>query len=196
MISENFIYFGVFLNSIGSVVYITDTIKGTTQPNRVTYFLWALSAMIAFASQVSQGVGTQVLLSFIVGFWPLLVLISSFLNKKSYWKITKFDIACGVFSLLGLILWMVTKVGNLAIVFAILADTLASFPTIKKSFTDPESETIWPYFFGAIFAGLVILTIKNWNFETYGYPFYILTMNIILTTLIKFDFKKLLSQRS
>ena len=194
MISENFIYFGVFLNSIGSVVYITDTIKGTTQPNRVTYFLWALSAMIAFASQVSQGVGTQVLLSFIVGFWPLLVLISSFLNKKSYWKITKFDIVCGVFSLFGLILWIVTKVGNLAIVFAILADTLASFPTIKKSFTDPESETIWPYFFGAIFAGLVILTIKNWNFETYGYPFYILTMNIILTTLIKFDFKKLLKK--
>jgi len=194
MISENFIYFGVFLNSIGSVVYITDTIKGTTQPNRVTYFLWALSAMIAFASQVSQGVGTQVLLSFIVGFWPLLVLISSFLNKKSYWKITKFDIVCGVFSLFGLILWIVTKVGNLAIVFAILADTLASFPTIKKSFTNPESETIWPYFFGAIFAGLVILTIKNWNFETYGYPFYILTMNIILTTLIKFDFKKLLKK--
>jgi hypothetical protein len=195
MINENFIYLGFFLNSIGSVSYIVDIIKGVVKPNRVTYSLWGLAAMITFASQVSQNVGIfQSSLSFVVGFWPLMVLVASFSNKKAYWKITKFDIACGAFSLAGLILWMVTKVGNLAIIFAILADILASFPTIKKSYTNPETETIWPYLSGAIFAGLVILTIKNWNFETYSYPIYILTMNIILTTLIKFDFKKLLKK--
>src|SRR3989339_40446 len=192
MINENFIYLGILLNSIGSVSYIIDTVKGKVKPNRVTFFLWALAPLIAFASEIKQGVGLQSLLAFVVGFWPLLTLIASFTNKKSEWKITKFDIVCGLLSLFGLILWLVTKVGNIAIIFSILADGLAAVPTIKKSYQYPETENGWIYSSGAIYAGITILTIKTWNFPHYAFPIYLFITNTILAALIQFNFKKLL----
>ncbi|MEK7096738.1 MAG: hypothetical protein AAB859_00300, partial [Patescibacteria group bacterium] len=71
MINENFIYLGILLNSIGSISYIIDTVKGKVKPNRVTFFLWALAPLIIFFSEIKQGVGMQSLLAFVVGFWPL-----------------------------------------------------------------------------------------------------------------------------
>ena len=196
MISENFIYLGLFLNSLGSISYLVDTVRGKAKPNRVTYFIWGSAPLIAFFSQYKQGVGIQSLLALGVGFWPLMIFIGSFFNKKAEWKITKFDIICGVLSVLGIILWMITKNGNMAIIFSIIADTLASFPTIKKSFLYPETENIWIYFSGIIYALIVLLTVKDWSFATFGFPLYIFLLNITITSLIKIDFKKLLSSRS
>lgn len=195
MINENFIYLGILLNSVGSISYIIDTVKGKVKPNRVTFFLWALAPLIIFFSEIKQGVGMQSLLAFVVGFWPLLMLLASFVNKKAEWKITKFDIICGGLSLLGLVLWLVTKIGNIAIIFGIMADFLAALPTIKKSYYFPKTETIWPYFTGAIYAGITLLTIKIWNFPHYAFPIYLFIANTILVVFIQFDFKKLIKSR-
>lgn len=196
MINENFIYVGVLLSSIGVISYIIDIFKGKVKPNRVSYFLWALAPMIAFFSEIKQGVGIQSLLTFFVGFWSLLVLLASFANKKAYWQITTFDLICGALSVLGLILWLVTKVGNIAIVFSIIADGLAGLPTIKKSYYFPKTENVWPYFAGVIYSAITLLTIKTWNFAQYGFPAYLLVVNIILTSFIQFDFKKVFRTRS
>jgi len=196
MINENFIYLGVFLNSLGSISYAIATLKGKAKPNRVTFFLWALAPLIAFYSEVKQGVGIQSLQAFIVGFGPLMVLSASFLNKKSVWKITRFDIICGVLSILGLILWLITKVGNIAIIFSIMADGLATLPTIKKSYNFPQTESVWIYMSGGVCSAITLLTIKTWSFPHYAFPTYILIANIILTSLIWFDFKKLLKTGS
>lgn len=192
MINENYIYLGLFLNSLGSISYLLDTVSGKAKPNRVTYFIWGLAPLIAFFSQYKQGVGIQSLLALGVGLWPALIFIGSFFNKKAEWKITGFDIVCGILSVLGLVLWSVTKIGNLAIIFSIFADTLAAFPTVKKSYYYPESENIWIYFSGVIYAFIVLLTVKDWSFAIYGFPLYIFFLNIIITFLIKFNFKKLL----
>ena len=196
MINENFIYLGAFIFSIGSISYIIDTFKGKTKPNRVTFLLWAIAPLIAFFSEISQGVGLQSLLPFIVGFFPLLIFLASFVNKKAEWKITNFDITCGVLSLLGLFLWFVTKIGNIAIIFSIMADGLAALPTLKKSYYYPETENAWIYITGAIYAGITLLTIKTWNFPHYGFTIYLLLANIIIASLIKFDFKKSLKTGS
>ena len=100
--------------------------------------MWALAPMVAFAAQLSEGVGLQSLVTFAAGFTPLMVLIASFMNRKSVWVITKFDIYCGVLSLSGLLLWFVTREGSIAILFAIIADGLAAAPTIVKSWKHPE----------------------------------------------------------
>ena len=96
---------------------------------------------MAFGAELHEGVGIQALMTFIVGFSPFLVFLASFVNKKSYWKITKFDVVCGALALLGLSLWLVTREGNAAIAFAIAGDTFAGIPTFKKAFTHPETES-------------------------------------------------------
>lgn len=184
MIDEKFIIIGVILQSIGGASYIIDTIKGKVQPNKVSWLLWSIAPLIAFSAMIQQGVGLQSLVTFIVGFVPLIIFIASFVNKKAKWEVNKLDIVCGILSILGLILWAVTKVGNVAIFFSIFADGLAAIPTIIKAYKFPESESPTVYSLGIINALIGILTITNWNFETYGFPIYLLLINSLFSFLI------------
>lgn len=163
---------GFIINFIGTSSYLIDTLKGKIKPNRVTFFIWPLAAFIAFLAQVQQKVGYQALFTFSVFLLPFSVFVASFFNKKAYWKLTTFDLGCGALSIVGLILWQITKVGNVAIAFSILADGLATLPTIVKAYRYPETESAWPWATASINGLLVILTIKNWNFATYGFPIY------------------------
>jgi len=194
MINENFVILGVIIAFLGGLKYVFETIKGNTKPNKVTWFLWALAPLIAFAAELKQGVGIQSWMTFVVGFTPLLVFLASFINKQAYWKLTRFDLICGALALLGLLLWYVTRVSNIAILFSILADGLAAVPTIVKSYRYSETEDYFVYLASAISAGLTLLTITTWNFATFGFPIYILTICLILFTLIKFKIGKLLNK--
>jgi hypothetical protein len=193
MLNPNFVILGVLFELIGGSSYLIDTAKGKIKPNKVTWFLWAFAPLIAFVAELKQGVGILSLMTFIVGFMPLLIFIASFFNKKSYWKIGSLDIICGVLSLLGVIIWSFTKVGNIAILFSILADLLAAVPTIVKSYTNPETENDLLYLFAMFNSGIAILTIHSWNFENYGFPIYIFLIDLLLFVLIRFKLGKALS---
>lgn len=52
MLNENFVILGAVIFAIGSLSYLIDTLKGKVKPNRVTFFLWALAPLIAFAAEV------------------------------------------------------------------------------------------------------------------------------------------------
>src|SRR3990167_7836693 len=99
MISPYFVLLGVAFNFFGGLTYLSDTLKGKVKPNRVSWGIWAVAPLIAFLAQVKQGVGIQSLMTFMVGFMPLVIFISSFFNKKSYWQIGRLDIFCGLLSL-------------------------------------------------------------------------------------------------
>lgn len=187
MIHENFIYLGAVLNLIGSTSYVIDTLKGKTKPNRVTWFLWALAPMIAFGAMLGEGVSiTGGLMTFMVGFGPLLVLLASFVNKKSVWKITRFDVICGVLSLIGVGLWLLTRTGEVAIIFTIVADGLAALPTLVKAFKEPETESYLIFLFGAISASITLLAAKVWDLNHIGFALYIFIVCALAFVLIKF----------
>jgi len=191
VINDNFVFLGAAIFAFGSIGYFLDTLKGKVKPNRVTWFIWTLAPLIAFAAQIKEGVGIhQSLLTFMVGFIPLLIFIASFVNKKAYWKIGKLDIICGVLSLVGLLLWQIIGTGLIAIVFAIIADGLAALPTVIKSYKFPETENWVLYFANAVSAGITMLTIKVWNLATFVFPLYILLLTGLLSVLIKFKIGK------
>ena len=121
-----------------------------------------------------------------VGLSPLLIFIASFVNKKAQWKLGTFDFACGALSLLGILLWHLTKTGDVAITFSIIADGLAALPTIMKSFSYPETENGWVYLTAAISALLNLMNINNWKFTHYLFPLYILIVCLIIFSLEKY----------
>jgi hypothetical protein len=186
MIDERFVFIGVALSLYGELIYLINTLKGKTKPNKVTWFFWALAPLIAFAAEVKKGVGLPSLMTLSVGLGPLFVFIASFVNKKSYWELHKTDYFYGGLALLGIIIWQVTGEGNIAIFFSILADGFAAIPTVIKSYFKPESEISIAYSLPAINAGIALLTIKTWNFAHWGFPVYIFVICTIIYILIKF----------
>jgi hypothetical protein len=190
MINQNFVILGAIIAAVGSASYLIDTLKGKVKPNRVSFLLWSLAPLIAFFAEIKQGVGIQALMTFVVGFLPLTIFIASFVNKKAEWKLTGFDLMCGALSIVGLVLWYITKSANIAIIFSILADGLAALPTVVKSFNYPETESAWPYFASTISGILTLLTVKVWNLANIGFPLYIILITLVIFSLVQFKLGK------
>src|SRR6185436_13278404 len=186
MLSKNFVIIGTVIGAVGAIAYLVDTIKGKVKPNRVSFLLWSIAPFIAFAAQIKQGVGLESLMTFSTGFLPLMTFIASFVNKKAEWKITRFDLICGFLSILGLVLWWITKVGNVAIFFSIMADGLAAVPTIVKSYKYPDTELAWPWIASVVGVVLTLLTIRVWSFANSGFIVYILIVDTLIYALVQF----------
>ena len=193
MLPSYFVLIGTLIGAAGSVAYLIHTIKGKVKPNRVSFLLWSIAPFIAFAAQIKQGVGLEALMTFSTGFLPLMVLTGSFLNKNAEWKLTKFDLLCGLLSIVGLALWQITKVGNVAIFFSILADTLAAVPTIVKAYKYPDTELAWPWISTSIGVVLTLLTLKELSFANSGFIIYIFFIDLIIFILVQFRIGERLS---
>lgn len=186
MIDEKFVLLALLLNTYGDLKYLVATIKGQIKPNKVTWLFWAIAPMVAFSAEISKGVGWASIMTLSVGLNPLLVFFATFINKKAEWKITLFDMICGLLSLFGIVLWVMTSDANLAIFFAILADFFAGVPTLIKSYYHPETENASPFIFACLAAIVTLATIKTWDFAYYGFPVAIFVFCSIFVLLIKF----------
>ncbi|OIP97742.1 hypothetical protein AUK40_02620 [Candidatus Wirthbacteria bacterium CG2_30_54_11] len=184
---------GATAQLLGILSYIRNTIKGKTRPNRVTWLLWALAPMIGTVAALSDGVRWAILPVFMAGFGPLLVLIASFFNKQSYWQLKPFDYLCGLFSLLAMVLWAITRQPEVAIVFAILSDAFAAIPTLMKSWTHPETESIGPFIGGVLSQSTAFFAIQTWTLTSVAFPSYLVILNlwfIAIMTRYRFTHKK------
>lgn len=187
---EYVVVVGFFIAQFGSFVYLRDTLRGVTQPNKVSFFLWALAPFIATAAALSDGVTWAVLPVFSAGFGPFLIFCASFVNKKACWKITKFDWICVFFAVFALILWQITKNPVLAIGFAILADGAASLPVFRKSWTHPHSETALAYLMLALGQLTAFFAMKEFSFVEMAFPVYLIVLCVTLFLLISVGQKR------
>lgn len=155
------------------------------QPNRVSYLMWSLAPLVAFFAQMKEGVGISALLTLSVGLIPFSIFIATFFAKATPWKLTSFDFICGLLSLIGLIIYIFTQVGEIAILFSILADGLAAIPTIKKSFYFPETESGMTYLAGLISVIITMLTYTTWSFTTTGFSVYLFVAYFVIFVLVQ-----------
>ena len=130
----------------------------------------------AFSVELHSGVGLRALTTFVIGFMPLLVFIASFHNPAAIWKIRRLDYACGAMSLAGTAAWLVTRNGVVAIIAAIVADFMAGLPTMMKSWSNPESETVASYIGAVLNSGILLLTIQHWTVDEAAFPLFIFSM--------------------
>jgi hypothetical protein len=174
----------VFVAALGSLiaasVYIRSMFRGQTKPNRITWLMWTIAPLVATAASVSNGVGWAAIPVFISGFSPLLVFTASFFSKKAYWKLSTFDYLCGILSGLAVALWLQTNNPNLAIVFAIISDSLAAVPTITKAWHNPETESAWPFIIGTFSPLTSFLAAMTWTFSELAFPTYLIAINAFI----------------
>jgi len=182
-----FVMVGIAISSAGAIVYLVATLRGEARPNRVSLFLWSVVPLIAFAAQVRQGVGLAAIMTLATGVLPFLVFLATFVNRRAVWNLTVFDVSCGVLSVVGLILWQVTQVGNLAIGLSIVADAFAAIPTVVKAFRYPNTEVPWPWLATCAGVLLTILTLERFTFANAAFIIYIFVLNLLIYVLVRFQ---------
>jgi hypothetical protein len=105
--------------------------------------------------------------------------MSTFFAKQPKWEIKRFDLVCGLLSIIGFILWIAFGEANFAIVFAILADGLAFLPTLLKAYKYPETENPWTFMMGTIAALIAVAVVTTHDFKHLAFPLYILVVDIM-----------------
>jgi len=158
MLDVHFVLLGAVVASVGTAFYLRDTLRGVTQPNRVTWLLWSAAPLLAFAVEVREGVGLRSLMTFVVGFSPLLIFLASFHNRASYWRIGWLDYLCGVVSVAGLGVWLATRHGTVAIAAV--------------------------YFGSTANAAITLLTIRTWTTAVDAFPLYIAFISTVEIALV------------
>ena len=184
VLDERFVILGAVAAMVGVGRYVWATVAGEAKPNRVTWACWAFAPLLAFAAELQEGVGLRSVMTFVVGFGPLLILVASFLNHEAYWRLGPFDLACGVLSIVALIGWAVTRSGVVAIVLALLADLVAGVPTFVKAWRHPQTEEPLLFALSIVNAGIALLTIDEWSTAEVAFPAYIAVIGVALTVVV------------
>lgn len=183
MLPESCALVGAIIGSLGGIYYLVETLAGRAQPNRITWLLWGIFPMVIFVAQRAQGVAGVSWASFVAGLTPLLVVAASFFNRNAYWKTEPRDYGLMAAALLGLLLWALTDKPNLALLCSLLADGLASLPTLLKSYRHPRSESWRAYAVSAVGFGISLLSVQTHNLENTAFVAYLFLLNGTLAAL-------------
>lgn len=171
----------VGVSLIGGIAYVRDMFAGKSKPNLVSWGLWALAPLIATGAAITSGAdiwGTARV--FISGFVPFSIFAFGLFVRQSYWKLTRFDLLCGLLSFIALGAWLIADAPVAAILLAIVADLLACVPTIAKGWKNPETETALTFLMGLTSSVITIPAIPVWNLENASFQLYLLLINLVL----------------
>ncbi|TQS45536.1 hypothetical protein [Cryptosporangium phraense] len=172
------------INLVNGGIFVSQVVQRRIVPHMVTWLFWSIGPYLAFAAQLSEGVGLPALVTFVVGLDPTVIFFVALFYGNSTWRISRFDVACGVAAAVGLILWAVFWEARLAILFAIVADALAAVPTFRKAFVDPATEN-WRLYGLLAASGLITYASSpERGFAVTAFAGYLALLGIALSVLI------------
>lgn len=175
--------FGSFVVLIGATIpYMVDIAKGRARPARSARVMLLLLIAVTLFQQKGLGVGGA--LSLTIAELIISIMLLGLALKHGEGGLTKSDKICYMLLALDVVFWLVTKNNLLALHLSIIADTVAFWPTLSKTWRDPKSETALFFWSGVISPLFAIAAEENPSYQTLIFPVYIGVINLIEVALI------------
>lgn len=172
----------VVLAFVAYVPYFRDTINGKTTPHVYSWFIWGFLTTIVYALQVSAGAGVGSWVTLSVAVISFLIFFLGLRNGKK--DITKSDTIFFILSLVALFLWLIAKEPVLSVILAVSIDMLGFFPTIRKSWNKPYSETLSLYELNSFRHLLSLLALQKYNVVTWLNPVVWILANALFSLML------------
>lgn len=158
----------VVLTFVGYVPYTRDVLKGKTKPHIFSWFIWGISTFVIYALQVKAGGGSGSWVTLSVAIIMLFIFFLAF--KYGEKDIKNIDIAFLVSALLALFFWFFVEQPIVSMVLLTAVDVLGFLPTIRKSWNNPESETLSTYAINGFRHALSVFALAEYNLITVLFP--------------------------
>ena len=164
------------------VPYLKGIIAGQTRPHAFSWIIWSILASVAFGGQLKAGAGGGAWINGLVALVCAMIAIIAL--RKNEQIITKGDWASFIAACLTIPVWILTGNPLYAIILVTIIDTLAFYPTFRKSWFKPYEESPFAY----ILFGLQYLTsvfaMEKINWTTTLYPVWLTFMNALFVVMI------------
>lgn len=151
------------------IPYIRSILRGDTHPHVFSWVIWGLTTIVAFAAQLAGGGGW--------GAWPIGVsgCITIGVAVMAYQRrgdisITPLDVFFFVTALLALPFWYFTDDPLWAIILLSFADSVGTWPTLRKCWDNPYKEELTMYVL-LLFRNLIsIAALQSLSWTTVLFP--------------------------
>lgn len=172
----------IVLSIVGYIPYLKDIRKGKTKPHAYSWLIWSILSFVVFFAQLSRGAGYGTYFNFVTGLISLVILYFGFKKgEKNFTVSDKFALTVG---LVAIPIWLITKEPFYAILIATFIDVVAFWPTIRKTWLRPHSET-WSSFLISGFKYLCgVLAIQSYSKTTLLYPLVLVFINFGFVSMI------------
>lgn len=175
-----------------SYLYIRDIFRGNTKPHTYTWLIWSIVTVIAFLGQWVSGGGPGSWATGVAAIVTIITLILSLNGKYGTKDITNFDKVCLVLAILSILPWVLTKNVLWSVLLATFIDLIAFFPTMRKTWHAPRSESLGSMWVDAIKHALSTVSMGTYSIVTMIYPIAVLATKFVIIGEIIFlrKFKK------
>jgi uncharacterized protein with PQ loop repeat len=173
---------GIVLVIVGQIPYVINVLKKKTTPHFYTWLIWSITTIIIFLGQVTAGAGAGAWITGVNGAMTIFItLLSLKYGTKDVRAVDTFFLCL---ALLGIVLWMLTSDPLYSVVLSSIIGVVAYFPTIRKSWKDPQSETASLYGISFVRHILSLFALSSYNITTIIYPLSAGIMNAITLAVV------------
>ena len=164
------------------IPYLRDIFKKKTQPHIYYWLIWAIAQAIGGAAQLKDGAGYGSLALAVGAALCFVIFILSF--KYGTRNITRFDGFCLLASLTAIIFYMTLKNPLWAVIAVTIVDFVAYLPTFRKTYQEPETETLSMFVMSALANILSLSALQNYTITTTLYMSSLFIINSSFVTMV------------
>lgn len=173
-----------FVTIIGvTIPYMVDIVKGRARPARAARVMFFALMIITLFQQ--RNLGTGYALAITLGELVCSVLLLYLALKYGVGGFSRSDKICYALLVVDIAVWLVSKNTLIALHLSILADTISFWPTLKKTWHHPETETALFFWGGTIAPIFSLLAQGTFAYQVIVFPLYLTIVNGIELYLIK-----------
>lgn len=168
-------FVSALLTAVCVAPYLRDIYRGTTRPQRVSWFVFATLSVVAAVSQFVDGAKAGAWLSAGSAAGFSLVFLASLRHGVGGTSLR--DIISLSVALVGVVVSLVVERPIVAVGAVVAAEVAAVSLTARKAFRDPKSETASTWFLDAMAGIVALLAITERSFSELLYPMHHFLVN-------------------
>lgn len=170
------------INTIGTIPYLRDVLRGKTKPERASWWVWLALAVIAFYAQVAANATWSL---FITGSSVLTIGAIALLSLKyGYGKFRTRDRNSLIIAAIGIGISFMLSSPLIALLVVISVDLVGYWLTVTKTWLAPHTETLISWLASAIAGGLAAIAVGEIELSKLIYPFYWMVCAGVMTLII------------
>lgn len=171
-----------FFSIVCVIPYITSTLRGETQPHRVTWWVLSFLGLLMSANHWQAGGTTTVWEPLCAAIGQLVIAVLSVPYGKGGWG--RLDLICLAGAIVSLIVWRQLDSPIVAMWVTIGVDFLACLPTVQKIIRSPETEdfTCWMLYF--VGTTINLFAVQSWSVDKAAVPVYLFLGNGFILSLL------------
>ena len=164
------------------VPYLIDILRRKTQPQMYSWLIWTILQVVGAAAMFKGGAGYGSFALVVGGLMCFSIFLLSF--KYGSKNVKRFDIYCLLGAIIAAVIYFFVSNPLYAVILAASIDLIGYFPTFRKVFSEPHSETLITYILSAVANLFSILALQQYTVTTTFYEIVLFAANLSLSVFI------------